>query len=110
MDPRTLSRPGTGAAAQRGRTSPPENRAAALRESDSMLARRHRDNKDKTLSRLPDTVARLVSFTICARTARRMKTTTIKVLTTLLAPDAFSACEIAACTPKDGRQRSLTCT
>ena len=67
-----------------------------LRESDSMLARRRREKKDKTLPRLPGTVARLVSFTICARTARRVKTTTIKVLTTLLDPGAFPAREIAA--------------
>ncbi len=67
-----------------------------LRESDSMLARRRRENKDKTLPRLPDTIARLVSFTICARTARRVKTTTIKVLTTLLDPQAFPGSEIAA--------------
>ena len=67
-----------------------------LRESDSMLARRRRENQDKTLPRLPDTIARLVSFTICARTARRVKTTTIKVLTTLLDPQASPASEIAA--------------
>jgi hypothetical protein len=67
-----------------------------LHESGSMLGKRRRDAGDKTLPRLPDTVARLVSFTICARTARRMKTTTIKVLTTLLDPDAFPAREIAA--------------
>jgi Insertion element 4 transposase N-terminal/Transposase DDE domain len=67
-----------------------------LRESDSMLARRRRENKDKTLPRLPDTIARLVSFTICARTARRVKTATIKVLTTLLDPQASPASEIAA--------------
>jgi DDE family transposase/transposase IS4-like protein len=67
-----------------------------LRESDSMLARRRRENDDKTLPRLPGTVARLVSFTITARTARRVKTTTIKVLTTLLDPGAFPAREIAA--------------
>jgi hypothetical protein len=67
-----------------------------LRESDSMLARRRRDTGDKTLPRLPDTIARLVSFTVTARTARRAKTTTIKVLTTLLDPDAFPAREIAA--------------
>jgi hypothetical protein len=67
-----------------------------LRESASMLAQRRRENKDKTLPRLPDTIARLVSFTICARTARRVKTTTIKVLTTLLDPGAFPASEIAA--------------
>ena len=65
-----------------------------LREPDSMLARRRRENNDKTLPRLPGTVVRLVTFTICARTARRVKTTTIKVLTTLLDPDAFPAREI----------------
>ena len=66
-----------------------------LRESDSMLGKRRREHKDKTLPRLPATVARLVSFTIAARTARRVKTTTIKVLTTLLDPDACPAREIA---------------
>jgi hypothetical protein len=67
-----------------------------LRESDSMLGKRRRENQDKTLPRLPGTVARLVSFTITARTARRARTTTIKVLTTLLDPDAYPAREIAA--------------
>ncbi len=67
-----------------------------LRESDSMPGKRRRENNDKTLPRLPDTAARLVSFTVCARTARRVKTTTIKVLTTLPDPDAFPAREIAA--------------
>jgi Insertion element 4 transposase N-terminal/Transposase DDE domain len=67
-----------------------------LRESDSMLGKRRRDAGNKVLPRLPDTVARLVSFAITARTARRAKTTTIKVLTTLLGPDAFPAREIAA--------------
>jgi len=67
-----------------------------LRESDSMLGKRRRDNNDKTLARLPDTIARLISFTVCARTARRAKTTTIKVLATLLDPEAFPAREIAA--------------
>jgi hypothetical protein len=66
-----------------------------LRESDSMLGRRRRDAGDKTLPRLPDTVARLVSFTVTARTARRARTTTIKVLTTLLDADAYPAREIA---------------
>jgi hypothetical protein len=67
-----------------------------LRESGSMLGKRRRDAGDKTLPRLPGTVARLVSFTICARTARRARTTTIKVLTTLLDPGEFPAREIAA--------------
>jgi hypothetical protein len=67
-----------------------------LRESDSMLARRRREHGGKTLPRLPDTVARLVSFTVTTRTARRVKTSVIKVLTTLLDPSAFPAREIAA--------------
>jgi len=67
-----------------------------LRESDSMRGRRRRENGGKTLPRLPDTIARLVSFTVTTRTARRARTTTIKVLTTLLDPDVFPAREIAA--------------
>ena len=67
-----------------------------LRESGSMLGKRRRDAGGKTLPRLPGTVARLVSFTITARTARRARTTTIKVLTTLLDPGEFPAREIAA--------------
>jgi Insertion element 4 transposase N-terminal/Transposase DDE domain len=78
------------------RTLPDGSELVLLRESDSMLARRRRENKDTTLPRLPDTVARLVSFTITARTARRAKTTTIKVLTTLLDADTYPAREIAA--------------
>ena len=78
------------------RTLPDGSELVLLRESDSMLARRRRENKDKALPRLPDTVARLVSFTITARTARRAKTTTIKVLTTLLGADNYPAREIAA--------------
>jgi Transposase DDE domain/Insertion element 4 transposase N-terminal len=67
-----------------------------LRESGSMLGKRRRDAADKTVPRLPDTIARLVSFTVTARTAHRVKTTTIKVLTTLLDPDAYPARAIAA--------------
>ncbi len=68
-----------------------------LRESGNMLGKRRRDAGDRTLGRLPDTVARLVCFTVLARTRRgRIKTTAIRVLTTLLDPDAFPAREIAA--------------
>ena len=42
-----------------------------LRESGSMLGKRRRDAGNKTLPRLPDTIARLVSFTVTARTARQ---------------------------------------
>jgi hypothetical protein len=70
---------------------------ALLRESGNMLGKRRRDAGDRTPGRLPDTVARLVCFTVLARTRRgRIKTTAIRVLTTLLDPDAFPAREIAA--------------
>ena len=68
-----------------------------LRESPSMLGRRRKEAGDKTLPRLEDTVARLVCFTVVTRTRRgRTKTAAIRVLTTLLDPDAFPAAEIAA--------------
>jgi len=68
-----------------------------LHESDGMLGKRRRDIAGKTAPRLPDTVARLVQFTVTTRTARgRTKTSTIRVLTTLLDHAAFPAAEIAA--------------
>ena len=68
-----------------------------LRESGSMLGRRRKEAGDRALPRLQDTVARLVCFTILTRTRRgRTKTAAIRVLTTLLDPDAFPAAEIAA--------------
>jgi hypothetical protein len=68
-----------------------------LRESGAMLGTRRRDAGDKTVPRLPDTVARLVSFTVLTRArSGRMKTTAIRVLTTLLDPDLYPARELAA--------------
>ncbi len=68
-----------------------------LRESGTMLGKRRRAAGDKTLARLPDTIARLVCFTIVTRTRRgRTKATAIRVLTTLLDPGAFPAREITA--------------
>jgi Transposase DDE domain/Insertion element 4 transposase N-terminal len=68
-----------------------------LRESPGMLGRRRKEAGDPALPRLGDTVARLVCFTVLTRTRRgRTKTTAIRVLTTLLDPDAFPAAEIAA--------------
>ena len=78
------------------KTLPDGSELVQLRESDSMLGKRRRDAGDKTLPRLPDTVARLISFTVVSRTARRIKTSVIKVLTTLLDPGHFPAAEIAA--------------
>jgi hypothetical protein len=68
-----------------------------LRESDGMLGKRRRALGGKTAARLPDATARLVCFTVTTRTFRgRIKTTTIRVLTTLLDHAAFPAPEIAA--------------
>lgn len=68
-----------------------------LRESSNMLGRRRKEAGDRRLPRLPDTVGRLVCFTVLTRTRRgRTKTAAIRVLTTLLDPDAFPAAEIAA--------------
>jgi hypothetical protein len=68
-----------------------------LRESGNMLGRRRKEAGDRTLPRLAGTVARLVCFTVLTRTRRgRAKTAAIRVLTTLLDPDAFPAAEIAA--------------
>jgi hypothetical protein len=78
------------------KTLPDGSELVLLRESGSMLGKRRRESGDKTLPRLPDTVARLVSFTVTTRTARRVKTSVIKVLTTLLDPQEFPAVEIAA--------------
>jgi len=78
------------------KTLPDGSELVLLRESDSMLGKRRRDAGHKTLARLPDTVARLVSFTVTTRTARRVKTSVIKVLTTLLGHGEFPAPQIAA--------------
>jgi hypothetical protein len=67
-----------------------------LRESSGMRTRRRKAAGDKTLPYLPDTVARLVCFTIVTRTrSGRTKTTQIRLLTTLLDPDRYPAAELA---------------
>ncbi len=68
-----------------------------LRESAGMLGKRRRDAGNRALPRHPDTVARLVCFTILTTTrSGRTKKAEVRVLTTLLDPDAFPAREIAA--------------
>ena len=67
-----------------------------LRESASMRARRRKAAGGPALPSLPDTVARLVSFTVLTRTrSGRMKTTQVRLLTTLLDPDLCPAGELA---------------
>jgi hypothetical protein len=68
-----------------------------LRESDAMLAARRRRRGDRGLSRLPDTVARLVEFVLTVTDdAGRTRTSRFRVLTTLLDPDRYPAEQIAA--------------
>jgi Insertion element 4 transposase N-terminal/Transposase DDE domain len=79
------------------RTLPDGSELVVLHESDGMRARRRRDAGNPHAPRLPDTTARLVSFTITARTrSGRARTTIIRVLTTLLDHRAYPARDIAA--------------
>jgi len=79
------------------KTLPDGSELVILHESNGMPGTRRRDIAGKTAPRLPDTIARLVQFTIVTRTARdRTKTSAIRVLTTLLDHAAFPAAEIAA--------------
>jgi Transposase DDE domain len=67
-----------------------------LRESTSMRARRRKNADDKTLPFLPDTIARLISFTVLTRTrSGRTRTSQIRLLTTLLDPDLYPAGRLA---------------
>jgi len=79
------------------RTLPDGSELVMLRESDGMRTRRRRDAGDPHAERLPDTAARLVTFTVTARTrSGRTKTTLLRVLTTLLDHETYPAREIAA--------------
>jgi len=67
-----------------------------LHESAGMRARRRTAAGDKTLPFLPDTIARLVCFTVLTRTrGGRVKTTQIRLLATLLDPDLYPAGDLA---------------
>jgi hypothetical protein len=79
------------------RTLPDGSELVMLRESGGMRTRRRRETGNPQAERLPDTAARLVAFTVTARTrGGRVKTTVMRVLTTLLDHQAFPAAEIAA--------------
>ena len=67
-----------------------------VRESGGMLARRRRESRNHAAPRLPDTIARLVTFTIMTETASgKRKATAVRVLTTLLDHEELPAREIA---------------
>lgn len=68
-----------------------------LRESSGMRTRRRKNAGDKALPYLPDTVARLICFTVLTRArSGRTKTTQIRLLTTLLDPGLYPAAELAS--------------
>jgi hypothetical protein len=68
-----------------------------LRESGGMRSRRRKTAGDPALPPLPDTIARLVCFTVLTRTrGGRVKTAPIRLLTTLLDPGLYPAGQIAA--------------
>ena len=68
-----------------------------LRESDGMRSRRRKTAGDPALPSLPDTIARLVCFTVLTRTrGGRVKTAQIRLLTTLLDPGLYPAGGLAA--------------
>jgi hypothetical protein len=77
-------------------TLPDGSELVMLHESDGMRARRRRETGDRHAERLPDTIARLVTFTVTTVTrSGRAKTTRMRVLTTLLDHWAYPAAEIA---------------
>ena len=79
------------------RDLPDGSELVMLHESDGMRTRRRRQTGDRHAERLPGTAARLVTFTIRTETrSGRVKTTLMRVLTTLLDHEAFPAREIAA--------------
>jgi hypothetical protein len=78
------------------KTLPDGSELVMLHESDGMRARRRKEAGDLRAGRLPDTAARLVTFTVTAATrSGRTKTTRMRVLTTLLDQEAYPAREIA---------------
>jgi hypothetical protein len=67
-----------------------------LRESDSMLTARRAKAGDKSLPRLPGTIARLVEFTLTVTDqAGKARTTLFRILTTLLDHEQYPAEQIA---------------
>jgi hypothetical protein len=68
-----------------------------LHESDEMLVARRRKSGDRSLTRLPDAIARLVEFTVTVTDRRgRATTSRFRVLTTLLDHHHYPAGQIAA--------------
>ena len=94
------------------KTLPDGSELVMLHESDGMRARRRRDTGDKTAARLPDTIARLVQFTIVTRTrGGRARTSTVRLLTTLVDQDeAPGQAKSPFSMLKDGKSKSRSST
>lgn len=68
-----------------------------LRESDAMLTARRARTGDRNLPRLPDTLARLVEFTLAVTDSTgRTRISRFRILTTLLDHEQYPADQIAA--------------
>jgi Insertion element 4 transposase N-terminal/Transposase DDE domain len=79
------------------RTLPDGSVLVRLRESDAMLTARRRKHADRGLARLPDTLARLVEFTLTVTDdAGRSRMSRFRVLTTLLDAQRYPAEQLAA--------------
>jgi hypothetical protein len=77
-------------------TLPDGSVSVRLRESDNMLSHRRAKAGDKSLTRLPDTTARLVEFTLTVTDQTgKARTTRFRILTTLLDHEQYPAEKIA---------------
>ncbi|HEX3959512.1 MAG TPA: hypothetical protein VHZ03_23250, partial [Trebonia sp.] len=87
---------------------PDGSELVVMRESDGMLARRRRESRNHAAPRLPDTIARLVTFMIMTETASgKRKATRVRVLTTLLDQASVMIDDIARLPRhRPGRQRT----
>jgi Transposase DDE domain/Insertion element 4 transposase N-terminal len=79
-------------------TLPDRSQLVRLRESDAMLTHRRKTSGHPNAPRLEDITARLVEFTVTVTDqAGQNSTSRFRVLTTLLAHDAYPATAIAEC-------------
>jgi hypothetical protein len=76
---------------------PDGSELVVLHESDGMLARRRRESRNHAAPRLPDTIARLVTFLVMTETpGGKRKASRIRVITTLLDHQDYPARDIAS--------------
>jgi Transposase DDE domain len=76
---------------------PDGSELVVLHESDGMLARRRRESRNHAAPRLPDAIARLVTFLVMTGTrSGKRKASRIRVITTLLDHEDYPARDIAS--------------